>query len=339
MADDAAGHGRGTAGHAGSLEYHRSLLDDPLRIVSYERALRALVEPGQIVLDLGCGTGVLALLAARLGAARVHAVESMPVIGLARRLAQENGLADRIVFHAADARDLPAVEPVDLVVSDFMGRFLVDDEMLPAVRAAAAWLKPGGVFCPRRVELGLAPVGDIHLRAVDLFDEPLLGLDLRAALPHALHYAYHAQLAAEALLADPSSYYEFRPTEPAAACDRELEFVIARPGRLQAVAGWFEAELAPDVTLHTGPGWETHWGQYLFPVPPVDVRPGDHLRLRLWLDPLPTGSVWRWTYRLRRAGSLLLEGSLHTNQRLETPQPVALAAETSADAPQPGPGR
>lgn len=262
------------------------------------------------------------MLAARAGAARVHAVESMPVIDLARRLAVANGLEDRIVFYPTDARHLSPVEPVDLVVSDFMGRFLVDDEMLPAVAAAGAWLRPEGRFCPRRIELGIAPVGDVHLRAVDLFDEPLFGLDLTPALPHALHYAYHADLTPSALLADPASYYVFEPPGPAPACDALVAFEMSRSGRLQGVAGWFEAELAPGVVLCTGPGWETHWGQYLFPLPPTQVEVGDRLNVRLWLEPAEGGTVWRWSYRLERDAREILRGHLHTDQHLGRPQPV-----------------
>ena len=70
-------------GHDASLAYHANLLSDVVRMDAYDRALRALVKPGDVVLDVGAGTGVLAMLAARAGAKRVHAVESLPVAALA----------------------------------------------------------------------------------------------------------------------------------------------------------------------------------------------------------------------------------------------------------------
>ena len=74
------------------------MLADLHRMDAYERALRKLVRPGDVVLDLGCGTGILAMLAARRGA-RVHAVESMPVVHLAQQLVAHNRL-DVHVHHA-----------------------------------------------------------------------------------------------------------------------------------------------------------------------------------------------------------------------------------------------
>ena len=59
---------------------------------------------------------------------------------------------------------------------------------------------------------------------------------------------------------------------------------------MRALAGWFEAPLADDVTLTNAPGGETHWGQLIFPLPPSEVAAGDRLDIRLWLD-----GEWRWS--------------------------------------------
>ena len=86
-------------GHDAGLPYHASLLGDPHRMAAYERAIRAVVKPGAIVLDVGTGTGVLAMMAARCGARRVHAVESMPIERAARALVAANGLSERVLVH------------------------------------------------------------------------------------------------------------------------------------------------------------------------------------------------------------------------------------------------
>ncbi len=275
-----------TDGHHMPLSYHARLLGDVHRMDAYERAIRRLVRPGEVVLDLGCGTGILAFLAARRGA-RVHAVESVDVAALASKLAAHNRLP--VTVHHADITKMEPVEPVDLVVSDFLGCFLVDDGMLPAVQAAGRWLKPGGRFCPSQVRLFVAPAGDFVLPAVDIWREPFYGVDLSPAEAESLRVCALGNLAPSSLLADAQPYHQFTPPGPPAAFDSSLEFTFRRSGRLRALAGWFEAQLAADVLLTTAPGHETHWGQHLFPLPPRDVTAGQSLHIRLWLD-----DRWHW---------------------------------------------
>ncbi len=277
-------------GHDGTLDYHRRMLADVHRVSAYERALRALVRPGDVVLDLGAGTGLLSMLAARRGA-RVHAVESMPIAAAARRLAADNGLSDRVTVHQADVRELTPVEPVDLVVSEFMGRFVTDDFMLDAMAAATRWLKPGGRVCPAQVDLRLAPVTIGHLSELDAFATPIAGLDFRALGATAEHYAYPVSLGREALLAEPATYHTLTPPDAGGDFDAALAFEVRTPGRLRGLAGWFEAALAPGVALSNEPGTETHWGQLLFPLPALAAAEGDRIEVRLRMD---EDYVWFW---------------------------------------------
>lgn len=312
--------------HAVPLEYHRTMLDDPHRMDGYDRAIRALVRPGDVVLDLGAGTGILAMLAARRGA-RVHAVEAGPVAGLAAALVRENGLEDRVTVHHADFRDLAPPEPVDLVVSDFMGRFVVDDGMLGVVEGAAAWMRPGARFCPSDLVLRLAPV-EADLGALSTFEAPMYGLGMRSALPYALNTCYSGHLAPTALLAEPAEYATLTPPAPSGRFDRTLGFTATRAGWLRAFAGWFDATLAPGVALSSGPGAQTHWGQYLFPVPRTVIEAGDEVRFRLRLEQSAGDAVWHWEGEVRRAGAPVASWELESEQRM---------GEREGAAPEPDP--
>lgn len=299
-------------GHDLPLDYHRILLDDFQRVDHYDRAIRALVRPGDVVLDLGTGSGILALLAARRGA-RVHAIESMPVARLAAELAAANGLADRVTVHHGDAVTLPVAEPVDLVIGEFMGRFLVDDRMMDAVDAARRWLKPGGRFCPGRIRLRLAPVADVPVPQVDLFRRPILGLDLTPLVAHALQQCTPVDLPPSALLANPVDWHDWQPGAPPAPFAGEVGFAVPRDARLVGIAGFFDAELAPGITLSTAPGTTTHWGQVLFHTPSIPVRAGDRVEVSLHL--LPGEALdFRWQIRLLRGGALVARSD-HTTER------------------------
>ncbi len=325
------------AGHHRPLGYHRVLLDDATRMDAFERAIRAAVRPGDVVLDLGAGTGILAMLAARAGAARVHAVESTAMARVARQLVAWNGLADRVTVHAADARALAPVEPVDLVVSDFLGRFVVDDGMLEAVAAAARWMKPGARFLPARVRLVVAPVGDCFVDAIDSLRPGFYGIDLAPSLVYAENQGYHAALDPAFLLAAPATFATLDPPRTGGAFDAALTFPLARGGELRGFAGWFEATLAPGIVLSTAPGIDSHWGQYLMPVPSVRAEAGDLLRvhLRLCAPPDPAAErdpEWRWSGALERAGAVV---AAFDRESLERPgerpfPPAPPASPTSA---------
>ena len=306
-------------GHDATLAYHARLLRDPLRLDAYDRAIRALVRPGDVVLDLGSGTGVLAMLAARAGAARVHAIESMPVAELSRHLIAANGLADIVKVHRADATRMEPVEPVDVVVSEFMGRFVVDDGMLWAVEASGGWLKPTARWCPQQVDMKVAPVAIGDHESLDAFESPVVGLDLSAAAAWAHRADYGLRLAADALLSDALTHTTLRPPAVPSCFDTTLEWTFARDGRLRGVAGWFEALLTDDVHLSTAPGRATHWGQMLLPLPAMHVAAGATLRLRLWREDDEAGRlIWRWSGDVDGAP---VAGA--TDQRLDAATPPA----------------
>ena len=84
--------------HNPVLDYHLSMLLDTDRLNSYRRAIDASVQPGDIVVDIGSGTGILSFMACEAGAKRVYAIEGGPVIEAAKELAVDNGFGDRIEF-------------------------------------------------------------------------------------------------------------------------------------------------------------------------------------------------------------------------------------------------
>ena len=285
-------------GHDGSLDYHHRMLSDSHRVTAYDLALRALVTPGATVLDAGAGTGVLAMLAARAGAGRVIAVESMDVANLAHALVTHNGLGDRVAVVREDLRALAPMAEVDLIVSDCIGRFLVDDQMMAAMQAAFTWLRPGGKVIPADITLVVAPVEVLHFGVVDGFTKPILGLDFAPAEHVAVHGIWAGALAPGSLLAAPQDFATWHLPGPAPAFDHDFSFTFSRSGRLRGIAGWFRATMAPGVVLETAPGVETHWHQVFMPLPATAVAAGDRLDVRLFLEPGGYEPLWARTGRI-----------------------------------------
>ena len=105
----------------------RGMLADVHRTGSFARAIAAVVTPGMTVADVGCGSGILSLFAARAGAARVHALEATRMIEDAAEVARANGFdGDRIEFVPGDARHFVAPGGVDAVIGEWIGMYLFE---------------------------------------------------------------------------------------------------------------------------------------------------------------------------------------------------------------------
>ncbi len=303
-------------GHFIGLNHHRLMLADKLRMQAYERAIAARVKPGMTVLDLGTGTGILALWAARAGA-NVIAVEPHAVIGVARRIAEDNGLSDRIRFIRADAKtlELGDADKVDLVVTECMGNFFVTDEMQPVLRDLPRHMKASGETLPRRITLHLAGATLPLWRELAFWEEDIGGFDYSAALDFASQAAYVVFCEPEFIITETAKVSDFELTSAPDTFSMETHLAVKRSGTVHGLVGWFDADLADGVILSTAPGQRTHWGQMVFPLPPTPVKAGDRLEVTLTLAMDESlKSYFRWEGRIVRDGDSV-EFACDTRQR------------------------
>jgi len=127
------------------------MLSDDVRMQSYFRAISENEEcfRGKVILDVGAGSGILSMWAAKAGAAKVYAVEYTSMAQHARKLVRRNGLDSIIEVIQSSVEELILPEKVDVIISEWMGMVLLRESMLDSViRARDRFLKPGGTLWP-----------------------------------------------------------------------------------------------------------------------------------------------------------------------------------------------
>jgi len=276
------------------FEVHRTMIHDHVRTEAFRRAIEAVVRPGDTVLDVGAGSGILSVLAAKAGAGRVYSLEETSIAVLAQELADANGVGDIVRVMQGDAMEIEPPEQVDVVVSEWLGGFGIDEGMfVPVVAARDRWLKPGGSMIPSSVTAWVALVHDRYLGEMLEFlgDEPY-GVRLSPLIDRTvneIHYSgSYRHLTASDLRSDPAALWTTDagviPLERARAPhEAEVQLRIPDHGTANALALWFSAELAPRVSLSVGPGDPpTHWGMTTAPLrSPVQLAPDTVVRARV----------------------------------------------------------
>ncbi len=281
-----------------SLHFYGQMLADTPRMDAYLAALRQAVNADSVVLDLGCGPGVFALMACKFGARRVYAVEPDNVISVAREAAVANSCADRIEFFENLSTEISLPEPASIIISDLRGVLPWFEQHIPSIiDARERLLARGGVLIPRRDVLWAAIV-----EAPEQYED-LVGpwrkfdLDLSAGTRLITNTWRKSYLKPEQLLVDPVrwttiDYYKVRSADVRG----EISWRAARKGTAHGVAVWFDSELADDISFSNHPAAPRMiYGVGLFPFSqPVTITEGERIELRLAADLVQDGYVWRW---------------------------------------------
>lgn len=284
------------------LQHHRQLIDDPVRLGAFQRAINAVVKPGDVVADVGCGLGTYAIFAAKAGARRVFAVDDTPIVDVAAEVVRDNGVDGVVEVLAGYSTQLTPPEPCDVVIfEDYLISLVSPHKARVVADLIARWLKPGGTLLPPRARLWLAAVEDPegHL-ALDRFGrthDRVLGIDFSATRRRVFAAAHARKLGATALLTAPERVHEYDLTRLGhveLSATRTLS--ATRAGVAHGLLLWFELELSGG-WLGTGPlAPPSAWQQTILPLStPIPVSAGAPLQIQVQAAAVGEGLSWRWS--------------------------------------------
>ena len=283
-----------------SLHFYGQMIADTARMRAYAAALRQVVKSDSVVMDLGSGPGVFALLACKLGARRVYAVEPGNVIGLAREAAAANGFADQIQFFESMSTEITLEEQASIIVSDLRGVLpWFQQHILSIIDARERHLVRGGTLIPHRdrVWATVVEAADRYEELIAPWENNDFGLDLSAGTRLITNNWRKTRIRPAQLLADPVcwttiDYHEVDSPDIQA----EISWRAARNGTAHGVAVWFDSELVEGISFSNHPNSpEMIYGQGLFPFSqPVELMEGDRVKLRLAANLVADDYVWRW---------------------------------------------
>ncbi|CAL0327774.1 unnamed protein product [Lupinus luteus] len=304
-----------------SFLYHqKEMLSDRVRMDAYFNAIFDNKHHfnGKTVLDVGTGSGILAIWSAQAGARKVYAVEATKMSEHARALVKANNLHDVVEVIEGSIEDISLPEKVDVIISEWMGYFLLRESMFDSVICARdRWLKPTGVMYPSHARMWMAPIrtgiadhkmGDYQLAmddwhnfvdetktsyGVDMstltkpFSEEQRKYFLQTSLWNNLHP--HQVIGTAAIIKE-IDCLTATVTEIEKVRSKFSLSIIGENTKLCGFGGWFDVHFrgrsedpaSQEIELTTAPSvhYTTHWGQQVFLLhPPTHVGEGDDLSI------------------------------------------------------------
>jgi type I protein arginine methyltransferase len=290
------------------LREHEFMLIDKPRVDSYHAAISRYVHPGDTVIDLGTGLGILAFFAAQQGAKKVYAIDHADIISAAKRVAEFNKL-DNIEFLQTHSKQLTLDSPVDTIIHEQMGNFLLDEHMVENIcDLRDRLLRKGGRIIPDTFELFIEPVKFIDSEHVPMIREMKIhGIDFSCLQEKGAEELYaflwrSDPACVEYFLCDPQPVYKFN-LQTVNLADIPTTLSYSRPirhaGRLDGFIVYFRCLLDDDIVITTGPfqNRATNWKYWLLRVESVLYKEGDILQFQLKAQDLQIPSTWQWYFK------------------------------------------
>jgi protein arginine N-methyltransferase 1 len=269
---------------------HEEMLKDEVRTMAYRNAIyrnRHLFE-GKVVLDIGCGTGILSMFAATAGARLVIGVDMSGIIEQAKVIVAANGLQDKVVLLRGKMEEVQLpVDKVDIIISEWMGYFLLYESMLDTVLYARdRYLATDGVILPNRSSMVITAIEDAQYKEEKIhFWDNVYGFDMSSIKSWALREPLVDVVESRSVV---GNEFVFKSIDIATVKKEDLAFSapfsikMQRSDYVHALLAYFTIDfdvpgMSKAVRFGTGPFDKyTHWKQTVFYLPnDIQVSQGD----------------------------------------------------------------
>lgn len=321
------------------LDEHLGYVADATRLAQFRSAVAQVVQPGDRVADVGCGSAVLGLLCLQAGAGHIDAIDSTAAIEIARKSlagADWTGKADFIHGKSFQV-DLP--ERVDVVICDHVGYFGFDYGLIETMAdARRRFLKPGGRMIPGRLRLQLCAVESEKCRQLaEGWAAPGIPGEFHWLREHGVNTKYAVNLQSDEVLAGPAELgcIDLRADNPD-FFSWTAELTVGRDGVIHGLVGWFECELAENVWMTNSPlsAQAIKRPQAFLPIDgPLAVKAGDIVSATVMARPADHLIAWEVRHPATGKkfshstwqGDLLMQEQLRRNRPNHVPQPTRMA--------------
>lgn len=274
------------------IELQLKLLGDNLRNRAFFDALKKIIIKGKTVIaDIGSGTGFLSFLACKFGAKECYLYEyNEELLRLSREIATANNIKNCKFFAAHSAKIKNPVK-ADVVISETLGNYALEENIIENMRDAKKFLKQDGIIIPQKIEQFIAPV--ISPRLIDkisAWKNVNFGINLNKIAPLALNNMFVYEIKPADLLKQKNAVQKWdnidlRKNEKSVRTGL-CQWEIKNSCTIYGFAVWWNCELTPGITLSTSPfSKPTHWEQIFLPlIKPLNLKSGKTLNLSITSD-------------------------------------------------------
>jgi protein arginine N-methyltransferase 1 len=289
------------------LRVHEIMLADKVRMDAYHKAIQKYVKKGDVVIDLGSGSGILSFFASLQGPQKVYAIEhSNTMIKTAEATAKHNGITN-ITFVNVNSKNFRTTERADVLLQEQIGGFLFDENMVAnIVDLRNKALKPSGIILPSKFELFIEPVQMVNEKHIPfIWEQNLHNIsfecleNLKEEANGHYGYLFIEPNAIDCFLCEPQRVlYVDLQTVKTEDVPSTIHYVrrIERDGRVDGFCLYFNVVFDEEIKFSTSPqAPKTHFGPILLREQSRDFKRGEWIEFNMKVDDLKEKSTYQWS--------------------------------------------